>query len=284
MTEKELIDLEIKNEPWTWAIRIAALAVIIAFFLPFCAVSCHGEEIDLSAGEIAIGYYQPDSSNDDYENTLGPNLEEIGDSYPLALFLPVGGVIAFILGRCISYGAGDKKFPIATVICGSAILAITLMMQNKVESFVHENGATCDFKIGCHLLILGGIVIAGCGAIIWYRTTEYQRIYNTPSIILRGGSINSSDDWFCSSCGAHCAGIAKFCEKCGSQRISAISASSQNGSSAESTEENNYLTRLAHEKKESNTSIASHYWTCEKCGCRNPKTLTSCNDCGDERY
>ena len=51
-----------------------------------------------------------------------------------------------------------------------------------------------------------------------------------------------------------------------------------------STEENNYLTRLAHEKKEGNTSTASHYWTCEKCGCKNPKTSTSCRDCGDARY
>ena len=40
----------------------------------------------------------------------------------------------------------------------------------------------------------------------------------------------------------------------------------------------------AYEKKESNTSTASHYWTCEKCGCRNPKTSTSCKDCGDARY
>ena len=51
-----------------------------------------------------------------------------------------------------------------------------------------------------------------------------------------------------------------------------------------STTENNYLTRLAHEKKEGNTSTASHYWTCEKCGCKNPKTSTSCRDCGDARY
>ena len=258
-------ELQTKTDPLSWVIRIAALVAIIAFFLPFCAVSCYGEEVDLSAGEIAIGRYKVESDLDDYADEA--EMEEIGESCPLALLLPIMSIVVFILGHYLAFNIGNRNLSIANNACGGSIFFITLIVQNKVEDYVKDNSADYESKIGFYLLLFAGIVISAAALYIWIKTVIYEQHFYSSTGSVR--TTNSPATWFCSSCGTRCSPSARFCEKCGTPRFGATEAAHENTSSQPASGQANDLSQSG--------------WSCKHCGARNPITYSSCKDCGEYR-
>ncbi|WP_455139370.1 zinc ribbon domain-containing protein [Thermophilibacter sp.] len=116
---------------------VAAVVMIVAFFLPFVGTSIFGYEFSFSAFNAAFGI-----------DFMGQHL----DGNPAALLFVVPGVVA-LLGALLAKG---KAGNILSIVCGAALLALlALNVSNANESL--GGYITVNLLIGSWLFIIAGI-------------------------------------------------------------------------------------------------------------------------------
>lgn len=137
-----------------WVARALALIAIIAFFLPFCTISCSGQEVDtVNAAEIAAG----------------KEIEFMGESEwvdgdPKAFILLALPLVVLLMSFY------KKQIITSTVYIAQAIgiLLYNRFLFDTIETTCSDYGCTVHSEIGYMLFQLYGwlIILLGIGSIV----------------------------------------------------------------------------------------------------------------------
>lgn len=116
---------------------VAAVVMIVSFFLPFVGMSIFGYDLSFSAFNATFGV-----------EFMGQHV----DGNPVAILFVVPGVVA-LLGALLAKG---KAGSVLSIVCGAALLA--LLALNVSEANESMGGyLTVDLLIGSWLFIISGI-------------------------------------------------------------------------------------------------------------------------------
>jgi len=144
-----------------WIARVLALIAIVAFFLPFCTISCSGQEIDrMSAAQIAAGKEVV---------AMGESTRVDGDPTAFVLILlPIVVIgISFVRKHIIAY---------ITYICEAvSILLYNSYLVQALEKACREYNCTAHTEIGYVLFQLHGWLMIVIGVIGIVLTLVYEK-------------------------------------------------------------------------------------------------------------
>lgn len=125
---------------------VAAVVMIVAFFLPCLGTSIFGYEISFSALNIALGF-----------DFMGQHLLD-GD--PTAFLFVAPGVVA-LLGALLAKGRAGN---ILSIVCGAVMLVLLAINVSYANDAV-DGYVTLNLMIGAWLYIISGIASIVVGAL-----------------------------------------------------------------------------------------------------------------------
>lgn len=186
-------------------VRIAALLLIVIFFLPSVCVSCQGEEMNLSAFNAATGLFD---DKDELSTDISPSIEYF--------FIPIFAILIIVFAK--------NKKDWTPVFCSAANIILMILMKSEVKKIATKEAGSYIKYVRIettaayffHMLLCVSIIIAllvdkfiichpenriKFEAIIKNLLGKAPNAENQSVICLSCGSKNPNTAGFCSSCG-----------------------------------------------------------------------------------